>query len=404
MPERGTWNAEFRIIRLYLTTIFLQGFLTESSRSEPEASAKTLHPSFPYASAPRNPRTFLSVQTSLDLAAARVEGQNSDAVRVARGEADAERNERDDPTAPGGTRRQRRRDGGAGGDRHPVAAVVLSVILVGSAVSAYLYTGSPNQPSLPYAEREDERKQRTAGTRGQQMNLSALADRLKKRLSEDADSVQGWQLLARTYMTMGNFAEAVPAFEQLIALNGADSGTFAAYGEAIALAAQGSITPKSQAAFREALAKNFKEPTARFYLALADWQHGEHRKAYDGWVALMAETPSNATWAGVLQQRLMEASEKLGLDVVALPKLLPPSAPPEGATAENSPQRPGGPTEEDVAAVVASAEGDGQPAAACSLSPCLRAWASSAARTSFAPASSAAVYSRNRSSPFGPTT
>ncbi|MDE0812086.1 MAG: c-type cytochrome biogenesis protein CcmI, partial [Alphaproteobacteria bacterium] len=249
----------------------------------------------------------------------------------------------------------RKGDGGPGEERHPAAAVLLAVLLVGSAVTGYIYTGSPNQPSHPYAEREDERKQRTAGTRGQQMNLSDLADRLKKRLNEDADSVQGWQLLARTYMTMGNFAEAVPAFEQLIALNGADSGTFASYGEAISLAAQGSVTPKSQAAFREALAKNFKEPTARFYLALADWQGGEHRKAYDGWLALMAETPVDATWAGVLQQRLTEASEKLGLDVAALPKLLPPSGPPESASKESAPgessiQHPGGPTAEDVTA------------------------------------------------------
>jgi cytochrome c-type biogenesis protein CcmH len=239
-----------------------------------------------------------------------------------------------------------RKGDGGGADRHPAAAVLLAVILAGSAVTAYLYAGSPNQPSRPYAERADEREQRTAGTRGQQMDLSALAERLKTRLSKDAESVQGWQLLARTYMTMGNFAEAVPAFERLIALNTADSGTFAAYGEAIALAAQGSVTPKSQAAFREALAKNAKEPTSRFYLALADWQGGEHRKAYDGWVALMAETPADATWAGVLQQRLTEASEKLGLDVAALPKPLPPSAPAESDT----PPRPGGPTGEDVAA------------------------------------------------------
>jgi cytochrome c-type biogenesis protein CcmH len=249
----------------------------------------------------------------------------------------------------------RKSGGGAGGDRHPAAAVLLAVLLAGSAVTAYLYTGSPNQPSRPYAEREDERKQRTAGTRGQQMNLSALVDRLKKRLSENTDSVEGWQLLARTYMTMGDFAEAASAFEQLIALNGADSGTFAAYGEAIALAAQGSITPKSQAAFREALAKNFKEPTARFYLALADWQGGEYRKAYDGWLALMAETSVDAIWAGVLQQRLTEASEKLGLDVAALPKLLPPSGPSESAfrdsaPGESPPQRLGGPTGEEVAA------------------------------------------------------
>jgi cytochrome c-type biogenesis protein CcmH len=249
----------------------------------------------------------------------------------------------------------RKGDGGAGVERHPAAAVLLAVLLVGSAVTAYSYTGSPNQPSRPYAEREDERKQRTAGTRGQQMNLSALAGRLKKRLSEDAESVQGWQLLARTYMTMGNFAEAVPAFERLIALNGANSGTFASYGEAIALAAQGSVTSKSQAAFREALAMNFKEPTARFYIALADWQGGEHRKAYDGWLSLMAETPVDAAWAGILQQRLTEASEKLGLDVAALPKPLPPSSSLESGARESAPgesaaQRLGGPTGEDVAA------------------------------------------------------
>jgi cytochrome c-type biogenesis protein CcmH len=248
----------------------------------------------------------------------------------------------------------RKGDGGAGVERHPAAAVLLAVLLVGSTVTAYNYTGSPHQPSRPYAEREDERKQRTAGTRGQQMNLSALADRLKKRLSEDAESIQGWQLLARTYMTMGNFAEAVSAFERLIALNGANAGTFASYGEAIALAAQGSVTSKSQVAFREALAMNFKEPTARFYLALVDWQGGEHRKAYDGWLSLMAETPVDAAWAGILQQRLTEASEKLGLDVAALPKPLPPSSSlesgaRESAAGESAAQRLGGPTGEDVA-------------------------------------------------------
>ena len=102
--------------------------------------------------------------------------------------------------------------------RQPAAAVALAAILIGSAVSAYLYTGSPGQPSRPFAERAEERKQHAERQNRGRMDLASLANRLKKRLEKDTDSVEGWQLLARTYMTMGKFAEAVPTFERLMVL------------------------------------------------------------------------------------------------------------------------------------------------------------------------------------------
>jgi len=228
--------------------------------------------------------------------------------------------------------------------RQPAAAVALAAILFGSAISAYLYTGSPGQPSRPFAERADERKQHADRQNRGRMDLASLADRLKKRLEQDKDSVEGWQLLARTYMTMGNYAEAVPTFERLMSLQPGDAGTYAAYAEAITLAANGSVTPKSRVAFEQALAKDAKEPTSRFYLGLADWQSGDYQRAYDRWVSLMGDTRADAPWAEVLQQRLAEASEKLGLDVAALPKPAPAPAGPAPARA------PGGPSQADVAA------------------------------------------------------
>lgn len=233
--------------------------------------------------------------------------------------------------------------------RQPAAAVALAAILIGSAVSAYLYTGSPGQPSRPFAERAEERKQHAERQNRGRMDLASLANRLKKRLEKDTDSVEGWQLLARTYMTMGNFADAVPTFERLMALRPGDAGTYAAYAEAITLAANGSVTPKSRAAFEQALSEDAEEPTSRFYLGLADWQSGEYQQAYDRWISLMGDTRADAPWAEVLQQRLTEASEKLGLDVAALPKPSPAaasSAPAAPALA----QAPGGPSRTDVAA------------------------------------------------------
>ena len=202
----------------------------------------------------------------------------------------------------------------------PAAAGVLAALLVGSTIVVYLQVGAPNQLSRPFAEREEERQQRVAEQQGGRMDLAAVAERLKKRLERNSENPQGWQLLARTYMTMGNFKSAAPAYARLIELKPAIDGVYAAYGEALVLSANGSVTPKSLEAFRKALDRDAKEPTARFYMALASWQTGEHREAYDAWFALLAESSSDAPWAFVTRQRLEEASEKLCLDLAALPQ------------------------------------------------------------------------------------
>ena len=228
--------------------------------------------------------------------------------------------------------------------RQPAVAIALAVLLFGSATTAYIYMGSPSQPSRPFAERTEERKHHADRQKRGQMDLASLADRLKTRLKGDKDSVDGWHLLARTYMTMGDFANAIPAFEHLMTLQPGDARTYAAYAEAITLAANGSVTPKSRAAFEQALSKDVNEPTSRFYLGLADWQSGLYQKAYDRWVVLMGETRTNAPWAEVLQKRLVEASEKLGLDLALLPNPLPAPA------SQTLNEEAAGPSQADIAA------------------------------------------------------
>ncbi len=227
--------------------------------------------------------------------------------------------------------------------RQPAAAAALVALLIGGTVAAYLQVGAPGQPARPYAEREEERRQQTAQRDGDRMDLSSLAKRLKDRLERDPDNAQEWQLLARTFMTMGDFQSAIPAYERLIEMDDAIAGVYAAYGEALALAADGAVTPKSRGAFLIALDRNAKEPTARYYMGLADWQARAHREAYDMWSALLAESPADAPWTAATRQRLEEASDRLGLDVAALPKPLPASQP-------QTQSRPGGPSREDMAA------------------------------------------------------
>lgn len=229
------------------------------------------------------------------------------------------------------------------GSRQPATAAALATLIVGSALVTYFQVGTPGQPARPYAERQDERQGQMAQRDRGGMDLSALAERLKKRLETDSENSQGWQLLARTFMTLGDFKSAVPAYARLIELNPLAQGVYAAYGEALALSADGSVTPKSYEAFRKALNRDAKEPTARFYMALASWQASEYREAYDAWFALLAESAADDPWASETRQRLEEASEKLGLDLAALPQPLP-------AKSTTLAQGFSGPSKEDMVA------------------------------------------------------
>ena len=230
-------------------------------------------------------------------------------------------------------------------NHHPVTAGAIATLLAFTAIIVYLYLGSPNEPSHQFADRVREKPEHPMLSQGQNKDLSALADRLEKRLLNNPKNLEGWRLLARTYMTIGNFPAAIRAFESLIKIDSAQPSVYAAYGEALALADSGEVTLKSREAFLKALHLDPKEPTARYYLALAEWQNGLYRKAYDSWAKLLANSPMNAPWIDPTQARLEEASKKLGLSLAALPKPLSSNSLPKAARNQVFT----GPSTEDVA-------------------------------------------------------
>ncbi|MEL6584995.1 MAG: c-type cytochrome biogenesis protein CcmI, partial [Pseudomonadota bacterium] len=84
--------------------------------------------------------------------------------------------------------------------------VLLSVLLVPfGTFGVYMATGSPQVPSLPFAEREVERSQ-TA-------ELQQLAQDLRDRLlsAPDGGPSEGWVLLGQTYMRLGLYTDAAVA-------------------------------------------------------------------------------------------------------------------------------------------------------------------------------------------------
>ena len=211
---------------------------------------------------------------------------------------------------------------GSGGTEEParprprgsvaVIAAIAAAVPAG-AVGLYLYLGSPGAPGQPFAERGTA----TAGAdaeAGDQEGLRAVVGRLAERLLRNPDDLNGWLLLARSYMTLEHYDDAANAFRRAMGLSDNRADIAAGYAEAVALGDGGPITPEVRQIFEGVFAAEPGNTKARYYLGLAKAQQGDVRGALQDWVDLRVLSPPDAPWHPVLEQQIERAARALDID------------------------------------------------------------------------------------------
>jgi cytochrome c-type biogenesis protein CcmH len=106
------------------------------------------------------------------------------------------------------------------------------------------------------------------------------------------------------------------------------------------MAADGIVAPAARDAFVTALAAEPGNGVARYYLALADSQAGEGRKAIDAWLELAGGLPADSPMREEIGRRIVDAAKAVGIAA--------PPMPPGLAVAAAS-----GPTPEQIAEAAA---------------------------------------------------
>jgi cytochrome c-type biogenesis protein CcmH len=167
----------------------------------------------------------------------------------------------------------------------------IAVVLV-VALSAGLYY-KQGQPELPSG---------SAALPGMDDAVGALAARLAK----NPDDANGWKMLGRSYMTTGDYAGAVDAFEKAVELESAgDAQTLVSLGEALLSSTGASIDGRIAGLFENALAIDPNNPQALFYGGIGAFNRGDTDTAADRWEQLLELNPP-AEIQGVLRQRIAE--------------------------------------------------------------------------------------------------
>jgi cytochrome c-type biogenesis protein CcmH len=193
--------------------------------------------------------------------------------------------------------------------RAPLAVATIAVMLLPIAAwTLYWDLGSPGTPDEPHAARGD----------AAHLDVAAAVKQLDAHLASHPDDLKGWLLLARTDLDVGRYDKAVEAYRRAADLSGQNPEIVGDWAEAQVLAAGGTVTPAAQQAFTTALADSDSAPRSRYYLALADLQAGDTKKALQEWVDLEAGSPADAAWLPMLRERIAGTAKSAGIDPATL--------------------------------------------------------------------------------------
>jgi len=250
------------------------------------------------------------------------------------------------------------------------AKPILLAFVVAAPISAMIFygmTGSPGVPDFPFAAR-DLPPSTTAGAPTQHpetsdqsaevASIQAMVGSLLSRLEAQPNDVDGWILLARSYVTLDRYTEAADAYKTALPLANNVPELMADYAEVLVMANGGEIVEQARQSFDNVLKADAANPKARFYLGMHKAQNGDVRGALQNWIDLITIGPAAAPWMPAVRGQIERAAEELGVspadidpsaEALAIASRVPQSLPALGAGAPVSPAEPG-PGEDDVRA------------------------------------------------------
>ncbi|MEO1244278.1 MAG: tetratricopeptide repeat protein [Pseudomonadota bacterium] len=198
------------------------------------------------------------------------------------------------------------------------ARVLSGVLIVATCLlsaGVYWQVGSPGTPS--------------GG--GQVPDVAAMVAGLAERLEERPDDVQGWKMLGRSYMQLGNYGGAIEAFSKAVELeSGQDAQALVSLGEAHLSNNDQQMTPREIALFENAITVDPELPAAQFWSGIGAATRGDLELAASRWEKLLNSEPAPnpevtqlltqkiAEWRGVTPAPAMSAaagSDQINLNV-----------------------------------------------------------------------------------------
>lgn len=206
-----------------------------------------------------------------------------------------------------------------------VTIVVLAIAAIG-----YWRTGVPDYAEQAAAA-EREAAQQSGPSAHDSQQVAAMVEKLKERLKAQPDDAEGWGMLGRTQMILGQPQEAQVAYRKALALRPDDPRLLADLAELIGITHGHSLTGEPTQLLDRALAIDPRSPKALALSGAAAFDRKEFALAVKHWETLLAASPGDASFVAQVREGIAEARRLGGLPEGA-------GAPPAVVAAEAAPK------------------------------------------------------------------
>lgn len=172
-----------------------------------------------------------------------------------------------------------------------VAQLVLILSVPVLAIGFYAYLG---QPDLLNGTQKQAAAPGGAGAGHSSSNgetklgsVEEMVDKLAAKMKEQPDNAEGWFMLARSYMSLKRYQEAVDALEKTNQLVPNNPVIMLRYADALTMLRGGQISGKPFELIKRAVEISPDDPTGLWLLGMGYEEQGEYKKAISYWNLLL---------------------------------------------------------------------------------------------------------------------
>ncbi len=185
-------------------------------------------------------------------------------------------------------------------------ALGLALVVPIAAVSVYMALGTPDGLD----------PEKVAGKQGfSQAEIADMVGTLAARLEQEPDNVEGWMMLARSYLVLEDYPKAAAAYEKLAALAPNEPDVFADWADVVA-AIKGTVVGDAEALAQKALAIAPDHPKALALAGTAAFQREDYAGAAAHWEKILAQVPAGTEVERGIRASINDARAKAGMAVL----------------------------------------------------------------------------------------
>ncbi len=192
--------------------------------------------------------------------------------------------------------------------------VALSLAMIIPTVSGVLYWTLGNPAAMTHPAVSASSSQSGAGDDSQMADsLNQLIDQLRKKLEQNPNDAVGWGLLARSYMAMERYADAVPIFEKATKLDPNNASLLADYADALGVHQGRKLDGKPETLIQKALKLDPHNVKALMLSGTIAYNRKDFARAAKEWEEAHAYLPpDDQESSDQLKASIAEAKRRLG--------------------------------------------------------------------------------------------